>query len=243
MNLIQPTSVSNLLRYKSKSLRSTCPKWFQNLNHFITRHFVEESRPHIKVIAIGHISRAALANMETHEEEIIEIILRYFKCLDHEPVIVRTAAVNFIVDWLMEGGGSKRSHDLIHVLERVRQVTFYIYKLDSYSFLKLQLSLKLQIANAPFEGTGTEGAQSQPLPPDQVTDVHAAVHGLIRLFIKKIYHLPSSIPMSCYKIIVRHLSNQYRKTRCLELCPSIRYMVSNRNRMNFNLVSCKTLKV
>ena len=59
----------------------------------------------------------------------------------------------------------------------------------------------------------------------EVADVYAGVQGLIRIFQRKIYYLPSSIATLSYKIIVRHLSNHYKKPATLEECQSIRYMV------------------
>ena len=101
-------------------LRATRPGWFSNLIAFADRHYRLETRPSVKVIALGHITSVCLANRDTHEEDLIDkVILPFMKNLETENGLwVRQHGVNFIVDFMMDSL-SKKGHELLHILERV----------------------------------------------------------------------------------------------------------------------------
>ncbi len=95
--------------------------------------------------------------------------------------------------------------------------------------LILEFFFQLQIVNRPFESSGD---LVSIYSEQEVADVHTAVKGVVKLFQKKIYTLPSSIATLAYKIIVRHLANHYKRPSALEGCYSIRYVVSQIPIMN-----------
>ena len=194
----QESSIAKLMQYKHKNLlQCTVPNWLTHLILFCERNFREEQRPNLKVKAIKIVHEVAITQLETHEDELIEkVILQYFKTLEQEPEIqVRQAGVQFIVQFLMEST-SKKCHDVLSILEKV--------------------------VHRPFDH---HSPNIEPLRPNDAIDISTAVNGLIDLFQKKIYQLPSTVAIYCYRILVRLLSHHYKRPNILDYCSSIRYNI------------------
>jgi hypothetical protein len=85
----------------------------------------------------------------------------------------------------------------------------------------------LQIVNRPYEIHAQSGSDTVHIFAEtEVLDIVTAIDGIVQLFKKKIYHTPSSIAITAYKILVRHLENHYNKPAVLDNCSTIRYLVS-----------------
>lgn len=113
--------MEKLLQYKvAKLLQATRPGWFSNLVAFAERHYRQETRAGLKVIALTYITNICLTNRHTHEEDLIDkVILPYMKSLETENDLgVRQQGVKFIVGFIMDSN-SKKGHDLLHILEKV----------------------------------------------------------------------------------------------------------------------------
>ncbi|CAG7833459.1 unnamed protein product [Allacma fusca] len=199
------SSIEKLMNYKQKNfLYCTKANWLNHLILFSERNFREEYRPSLKVKAVKIIHQVAISQLQTHEDDLIDkIILQYFKALDSEMSIhVRQAGVDFIVEFLLEST-SKKCYEVVGILER--------------------------IVNRPYESMSSSGTLSshEMLHESDAIDIITAISGLIQLFQKKIYFLPSSIPIYCYRILVRHLSYHYKRINVLDHCGTIRYNIFN----------------
>lgn len=98
--------------------------------------------------------------------------------------------------------------------------------MGNFNGKELTICLYQQILNRPYE----IHAQTAPdtvhiYSESEVDDILRAVEGIVRLFKRKIYQLPSSIAVSAYKSLVKHLSNHYKKPAVLDSCFRIRYKV------------------
>ncbi|ODM95090.1 Tuberin, partial [Orchesella cincta] len=173
--------------------------FMQNLTSFTVLHFQTETRVPLRLKSLALIQKLCLHNQDTIEELLLDnVILPNLKNIELEPDLsVRNACVSFIVEFLMESR-SKKGHDLLHYLEKV--------------------------VNRPFEPQPQLHHHDSFQEPE-VTDIILAVKGIVKIFQRKLYSLPSSIAVTAYKILVRHLSNHYKRVPVLDSCSSIRYMI------------------
>lgn len=58
-----------------------------------------------------------------------------------------------------------------------------------------------------------------------IKDVKTAVVGVIKIFISKIYRLPSSHAICAYKILVNHLEQHYKDPSVFHDVSTTRYLV------------------
>lgn len=195
------SSIEKLLQHKHiRLLNSSTTTFLPNLVLFTHLHFQKETRVCLRLQALSLIQKICLLNQDTLEETLLDnVILPNLKNIELESDLsIRQHCVQFIVDFLMESR-SKKGHDLLHYVEKV--------------------------VNRPFELEKTEMGLQQYSEND-VHDVLGGIFGIIRIFQRKIYSLPSSIAVTAFKILVRHLEKHYKaKGNCLEFCSKIRYNI------------------
>ncbi|XP_035706694.1 tuberin isoform X3 [Folsomia candida] len=195
-------SVEKLMQYKaSTQLHTAKAEWFESLVTFTEKHLRFEVRPAVKAKAMPIITKICLMNRDIYEEDlIVKVILPSMKNLENEnDPNVRVSGVNFLVDFLMESS-SKKGHDLLHILDK--------------------------IINRPYEIHAQTGSDTVHIYSEsEVDDIVRAVEGIVKLFKRKIYHLPSSIAVSAYKSLVKHMGNHYKKPAVLDICYKIRYKI------------------
>lgn len=83
-------------------------------------------------------------------------------------------------------------------------------------------SFLLQIVMAPYQGPSSA---VQVVRESEAADIIAAVAGLIRIFKKKLWTLPSSHAIQVYGILIACLECHYRSQAVLDGVPRVRQQV------------------
>ena len=153
------------------------------------RYYVEEKRvqPRLKVLSL--LTSLMATQRGLYDEELLEIVvLPVFQNLQTEhDVGVRKKVVDLLIG-LCHQCQSAHCTGLLDILEKILERPFNLDQGD--------------VVNIPSD--------------DELDDVVACANGLIRLFLVKIYQLPSQHAIQIYKLLVRHAHLHYEKAIYVE---------------------------
>ena len=155
-----------------------------------------------------------------------------------QDVAVRNSATGLLIE-LCLNCDTKRCLELLDILEKVNLapivkhftniiVLWYLVLLvylTNHLIMLVSLIFIWQILNRPFELQSTPGFSSVFTESDLSDNVSAA-KGIVKIFIAKMYQLPSVHSIRAYKILVNHLDMHYKSQSLLDQHRAIRYVVS-----------------
>lgn len=179
-------SVALLMSHKLEVIVVTRPKWIYALGQFVEKFYRQETRTNIRVMCVENVKTVMRLNRAAYEDEILErvILSNFASVVQERDVVVRKAVNRMILDFA-RACDTKRSMDLLHIVETQM--------------------------NSPFS---TQLAVSSSGCCDPETMV-AVVEGLIDVFLAKLYVRPmrpdevSSHATQVFHMLVGHLERHY----------------------------------
>ncbi|XP_055905756.1 tuberin [Eupeodes corollae] len=182
------SSVLNLIDYRSKKISATKPEWLTLLNDFVCR-FYRIPNTNIRVKTIHSLMQIMDASRASYEEEILQrVVIPQFGNIASEPdLMIRVVVCKALVQFATDCE-TKRCAELIDIMEKVLNRPFEQYALDE--------------STCKSEG--------------EIQDVSTVVEGLIRIFVVKLYHQPSSHAIKVFNILMGHLEQHYQKPKVFE---------------------------
>ncbi|XP_045114580.1 tuberin-like isoform X4 [Portunus trituberculatus] len=191
------SSVMRLLDHLALRVDPLRPHWLANLGTLLNQYFRRDSRPNVRTKALAILSDVYNRNRSTYGIEMVRnvITIQMEGIEKEEDVGVRTAAVNLLVHIALTQK-SEVVPDILNLLEN--------------------------IVMAPYQGrSGTV----QVVRESEAADTIAAVAGLIRIFKKKLWTLPSSHAIQAYGILISCLECHYRTQSILDGVPRVRQQI------------------
>ncbi|GAB6025853.1 hypothetical protein CHUAL_011832 [Chamberlinius hualienensis] len=183
-------SVIGLLNFQASSINPLKVNWLGSLKHLIDTFYRQETRTVVRNRVLEILGNIYEEYRHIYEDDIVEKII--IPCLNRvecdEDVFVRKAAVELLLMAAQECT-SKFCLEMLEILDR--------------------------IVTTPFDQSRYPGGKAEAqetvnvIAETEIADVKTAILGLIQLFDKKMYELPSSIFISVFKSLVKHLHLHY----------------------------------
>ncbi|KAG0720159.1 Tuberin [Chionoecetes opilio] len=195
------SSVMRLLDYLALRVDPLRPHWLANLGTLLNQYFRRDPRPNVRTKALAILSEVYNRNRYTYGKEVVRnvISIQMEGIEKEEDVGVRTAAVNLLVHIALTQK-SEVVPDVLTLLEN--------------------------IVMAPYQGPSSA---VQVVRESEAADMIAAVAGLIRIFKKKLWTLPSSHAIQAYGILIACLECHYRTQAVLDNVARVRQQTGIRN--------------
>lgn len=193
-------SIIKLVNHKASKINVMTSGWLKELQSFMERFYRQEKIQSIRLSAIEHLKEIINLNRACYEEEMLEkVVIVIFSDIAQEPdVKIRVAVCKLLLE-ICSHCDTKRSLELLDILEKVMNRPFDLYALDNTA----------QKHEQEFE------------------DSIAVVNGLIDLFMEKLHQLPSSHAIKIYQILIAHLEAHYQNVKVFEHATKIRYSIIN----------------
>ncbi|XP_050694251.1 tuberin-like isoform X2 [Eriocheir sinensis] len=191
------SSVMRLLDHLALRADPLRPHWLANLGTLLNQYFRRDPRPNVRTKALAILSEVYNKNRYIYGKEMVRnvITIQMEGIQKEEDVGVRTAAVNLLVHIALTQK-SEVVPDILVLLENIVMV--------------------------PYLKSGTA---VQVLRESEAADIIAAVAGLIRIFKKKLWTLPSSHAIQAYGILISCLKHHYRSQAVLDGVPRVRQQI------------------
>ncbi|XP_069184781.1 tuberin [Procambarus clarkii] len=191
------SSVLRLLDHLAQGVDPLRPHWLANLSTLLNQFFCRDHRPNVRTKALAILADIYNNNRHMHGAEMIRNVI----CIQMEgieaerDVGVRTAAVNLLVHIAL----TQRSYVVPDILNLLEKIVFapYLNKGDCVKVVK----------------------------ESEAADIIAAVAGLIRIFKKKLWQLPSSYAIQTYGILLACLEQHYRYQSVLQGVSRVRLKI------------------
>nr|XP_045602485.1 tuberin-like [Procambarus clarkii] len=196
-DFLQESSVLRLLDHLAQGVDPLRPHWLANLSTLLNQFFCRDHRPNVRTKALAILADIYNNNRHMHGAEMIRNVI----CIQMEgieaerDVGVRTAAVNLLVHIAL----TQRSYVVPDILNLLEKIVFapYLNKGDCVKVVK----------------------------ESEAADIIAAVAGLIRIFKKKLWQLPSSYAIQTYGILLACLEQHYRYQSVLQGVSRVRLKI------------------
>lgn len=179
-------SVALLMSHKLEVIVVTRPRWIQSLGQFVDKFYRQESRTNIRVMCVENVQTVMRLNRAAYEDEILErVILSIFSSVTQERDVVVRKAVNRMLLDFARACDTKRSMDLLNIVETQM--------------------------NSPFSAQLAVNSSGCCDPETMV----ALVEGLIEVFLVKLHVRPmrpdevSSHATQVFHMLVGHLERHY----------------------------------
>lgn len=191
------TSVMRLLDHLALRVDPLRPHWLANLGTLLNQYFRRDPRPNVRTKALAILSEVYNRNRYTYGKDMVRnvITIQMEGIEKEEDVGVRTAAVNLLVHIAL----TQKSEEVLDIL-----------------------TLLDHIVMAPYHRSG---AAVQVVRESEAADIIAAVAGLIRIFKKKLWTLPSSHAIQAYGILIACLECHYRNQAVLDSVARVRQQI------------------
>lgn len=111
-------SVALLMSHKLEVIVVTRPKWIHSLGQFVDKFYRQEVRTNIRVMCVENVKTVMQLNRAAYEDEILErVILCNFSSVTQERDVVVRQAVNRMLLEFSRQCDTKRSMDLLNIIE------------------------------------------------------------------------------------------------------------------------------
>lgn len=111
-------SVALLMSHKLEVIVVTRPKWIHSLAQFVDKFYRQETRTNIRVMCVENVKTVMKLNRAAYEDEILErVILCNFSSVTQERDVVVRQAVNRMLLEFSRQCDTKRSMDLLNIIE------------------------------------------------------------------------------------------------------------------------------
>lgn len=190
-------SVLRLLDHLAQGVVPYRPHWLANLGTLLNRYYCRDRRPGVRTKALAILADVYNINRHMYGTEMVRnvIAIQMVGIEAEQDVGVRTAAVNLLVHIAMTQN-SVVVPDILTMLEK--------------------------IVMAPYL---RDGDCVQVIKESEAADIIAAVAGLIRIFKKKLWELPSSHAIQAYGILLACLEHHYRNQSVLHGVSRVRMKI------------------
>lgn len=191
------TSVLRLLDHQAQAMDPLHPHWLAKLGTLLNQYYCHDPRPAVRTKALAILSDVYNNNRYLYGTDMVRnVVTIQMEGIEKERNVgVRTAAVNL----------------LVHIAVTQRS-----------SVVPDILSLLEKIVIAPYNNTKEN---DQVLRESEAADVIAAVAGLIRIFKKKLWELPSIHAIQAYKILILCMEHHYRKQAIMDGVSRVRLQI------------------
>lgn len=192
-------SVLRLMEYRTMRLSATRPQWLQSVHDFIEKFYHKMTKTSIRVKVVQSLMQLMESNRAGYEEEILDrIVLPIFSGVATDPdLAVRSAVARMLVDFTLHCE-TKRCTELLDIIDR--------------------------LLNRPFDLHASSHPQFFEHEAD-VQDLIVLVEGLIKIFLKKLYHLPSAHAVRVYHLLIGHLELHYNRPYVIMASTAIKYKI------------------
>ncbi|XP_071526636.1 tuberin-like [Panulirus ornatus] len=196
-NLRPESSVLRLLDHLAQGADPLRPHWLANLGTLLNQYYRHDHRPNVRTKALAILADVYNNNRHTYGTEMVRnVITLQMEGIEAEQNVgVRTAAVNL----------------LVHIA--ITQKSFVVPDI---------LRMLEKIVIAPYSNADDV---VQVVRESEAADIIAAVAGLIRIFKKKLWELPSSFAIQTYGILIACLEHHYCKQAVLEGVSRVRLQI------------------
>ncbi|XP_047476530.1 tuberin-like isoform X2 [Penaeus chinensis] len=190
-------SVLRLLDHQAQAMDPLRPHWLANLGTLLHQYYRRDPRPNIRTKALAILSDVYNNNRYLYGTEMVRnVVTIQMEGIETERNVgVRTAAVNLLVHIAITQKSSVVP-DILNMLEK--------------------------IVIAPYSSAGD---CVQVVRESETADIIAAVAGLIRIFKKKLWELPSSYAIQAYRILLSCIEHHYRNQTVLEGVSRVRLLI------------------
>ncbi|XP_069978306.1 tuberin isoform X7 [Penaeus vannamei] len=191
------SSVLRLLDHQAQAMDPLRPHWLANLGTLLHQYYRRDPRPNIRTKALAILSDVYNNNRYLYGTDMVRnVVTIQMEGIETERNVgVRTAAVNLLVHIAITQKSSVVP-DILNMLEK--------------------------IVIAPYSSAGD---CVQVVRESEAADIIAAVAGLIRIFKKKLWELPSSYAIQAYRILLSCIEHHYRNQTVLEGVSRVRLQI------------------
>ncbi|KAK7072998.1 hypothetical protein SK128_006156, partial [Halocaridina rubra] len=191
------SSVLRLLDHQAQTVDPLHPHWLAKLGTLLNRYYCRDLRPTVRTKALAILSDVYNNNRYLYGTEMVRnVVTIQMEGIELEKNVgVRTAAVNLLV---------------------------HIALTQKSSVVPEILSMLEKIVIAPYSSSRDT---LQVLRESDAADIIAAVAGLIRIFKKKLWELPSSHAIQAYGILLSCLEHHYRSQAVMDGVSRVRLQI------------------
>ncbi|RXG55233.1 Tuberin [Armadillidium vulgare] len=204
-----PNSISMLLSYKTRLMGPGLEIWLEELSGLLHRHFKLETRAAVRLHALSKL-KSIFDNYKWtyHADEICEqVVITQLNEIEKDPDLnVRKEGVSLLIHMAV----ILKSSVVKTLLHFIGNIVFLPYK-----FLNLNLSQVSQVSEEEVslvlqDSRKILDAEKPKIYQEgEVEDIYEGVRGLILIFKKKIWCLPSEFAIDAYQILMLVLQCHY----------------------------------
>ncbi|KAB7503587.1 Tuberin [Armadillidium nasatum] len=204
-----PNSISMLLSYKTRLMGPGLGIWLEELSGLMHRHFKLETRAAVRLHALSKL-KSIFDNYKWtyHADEICEqVVVTQLNEIEKDPDLnVRKEGVSLLIHMAV----ILKSSVVKTLLHFIGNIVFLPYK-----FLNLNLSQVSQVSEEEVslvlqDSRKILDAEKPKIYQEgEVEDIYEGVRGLILIFKKKIWCLPSEFAIDAYQILMLVLQCHY----------------------------------
>ncbi|XP_058066096.1 tuberin [Anopheles bellator] len=189
-------SVRRLIDYKASQISATRSEWLRQLCTFMDR-FYRMKNSSVRIYAVQALEKIMAANRAAYEDEILEriVIVHLASVPLEKDPEVRKAVAKALIEFTMHCE-TKRCIELLEIIEKLLHRPY----------------------DQQPEGFAVCSEQ-------EVEDIVLLVDGLIRVFVVKLYRLPSLHAIRVYSMLIGLLELHYQRPHILHHVSTIRYRI------------------
>nr|AAD48498.1 gigas protein [Drosophila melanogaster] len=202
-------SVLALIEYRSRRVTATRPDWLQVLAQFVRRYY-RMSNVNVRIKTIEALVQIMDQNRACYEEEILSrVVLVHLSHIHLESSVQVRVAVARALSNFATHCDTKRCMDLLDILEALINRPFEHTRHGSSS----------------GEGTLAEVTFGLVNNESEISDIIAAVDGLVKVFAIKLHRLPGIHALKIFNILMDHLELHYERPKIFEHISVVRYKI------------------